>query len=112
MVLGVLLLGISYLAQHYAIMAVDQTKPGCQSVLSQLVSAVAGRDWLYDLTIACVPAMLSLSANTSFVGFPRLCRQVAHDGFLPKMFVVSGRRLVCTTGTLFLATGAGLLLGD
>ncbi len=109
-VLGVLLLGIADLAQSYAVMAMDQTKPGYQSVLSQLAAAVAGRGWLYDVTIASVLAVLSLSANTSFVGFPRLCRQVAHDGFLPKMFAVSGRRLVYTAGILFLAAGARLLI--
>jgi len=79
-------------------------------VLSQLTAAVAGRGWLYDVTIGSVLAVLSLSANTSFVGFPRLCRQVAHDGFLPKVFALAGRRLVYTAGILFLAGGAGLLL--
>ncbi len=79
-------------------------------MLSQLTAAVAGRGWLYDVTIGSVLAVLSLSANTSFVGFPRLCRQVAHDGFLPKVFALAGRRLVYTAGILFLAGGAGLLL--
>ncbi len=109
-VLGVLLLAIAHLASRYGIAAMDQTRPGYQSVLSQLTAAVAGRGWLYDVTIASVLAVLSLSANTSFVGFPRLCRQVAHDGFLPKLFAVPGRRLVYTAGILFLAAGAGLLL--
>ena len=109
-VLGLLLLAIAHLASSYAILAMDQTRPGYQSVLSQLTAAIAGRGWLYDITIASVLAVLSLSANTSFVGFPRLCRQVAHDGFLPKAFAISGRRLVYTAGILFLAAGAGLLL--
>ncbi len=109
-VLGLLLLAIAHLAQRYSILAMDQTRPGYQSVLSQLTAAVAGRGWLYDVTIGSVLAVLSLSANTSFVGFPRLCRQVAHDGFLPKVFAVAGRRLVYTAGILFLAGGAGLLL--
>jgi amino acid transporter len=109
-VLGLLLLGIAHLAHAYGVMAMDQTKPGYQSVLSQLVAAVDGRGWLYYVTIGSVLAVLCLSANTSFVGFPRLCRQVAHDGFLPKAFAVPGRRLVYTAGILFLATGAGLLL--
>ncbi|MGI4977556.1 MAG: APC family permease [Janthinobacterium lividum] len=109
-VLGLLLLAIAHLASRYGIAAMDQTRPGYQSVLSQLTAAVAGRGWLYDVTIASVLAVLSLSANTSFVGFPRLCRQVAHDGFLPKVFAVAGRRLVYTAGILFLAAGAGLLL--
>ena len=109
-VLGLLLLGIAHLARAYGVIAMDQTKPGYQSVLSQLVAAVAGRGWFYYVTIGSVLAVLCLSANTSFVGFPRLCRQVAHDGFLPKAFALPGRRLVYTAGILFLASGAGLLL--
>jgi amino acid transporter len=109
-VLGLLLLGIAYLARSYGVMAMDQTKEGYQSVLSQLVAAVWGRGWLYYVTIGAVLAVLCLSANTSFVGFPRLCRQVASDGYLPKAFALPGRRLVYTVGVLFLAVGAGGLL--
>lgn len=109
-ILGLLLLGIAYVARTYGVMAMDETQDGYQSVLSQIVSAVYGRGWLYYVTIASVLAVLCLSANTSFVGFPRLCRQVAHDGFLPKAFALPGRRLVYTAGILFLAAGAGLLL--
>ncbi len=109
-VLGLLLFGIAYLTRCYGILAMDQTREGYQSVLSQLVAAVRGRDWLYYVSIGSVLAVLCLSANTSFVGFPRLCRQVAHDGFLPKAFALPGRRLVYTVGLLFLALGAGLLL--
>ncbi len=109
-VLGLLLLGIAYLARSYGVLAMDQTQDDYQSVLSQLVGAVWGRDWVYFVTIGSVLAVLCLSANTSFVGFPRLCRQVAHDGYLPKSFAVAGRRLVYTVGVLFLTTGAGGLL--
>jgi amino acid transporter len=109
-VLGLLLLGIAYLARSYGVTAMDQTKEGYQSVLSQLVAAVWGRGWLYYVTIGAVLAVLCLSANTSFVGFPRLCRQVASDGYLPKAFALPGRRLVYTVGVLFLAVGAGGLL--
>lgn len=108
--LGLLLLGIAFLAQRYGIMAMDQSKPGYQSVLSQLVGAVAGRGAFYYVTIASVLSVLCLSANTSFVDFPRLCRMVAHDGFLPRAFAVPGRRLVYSVGILFLAGGAALLL--
>ena len=109
-VLGLLLLGIAYLAQAYGITAMDQTANNYQSVLSQLVGAVWGRGWLYYATIGSVLAVLCLSANTSFVGFPRLCRLVASDGYLPKAFAVPGRRLVYTAGVLFLAGGAAALL--
>lgn len=109
-VLGLLLLGIAYLARSYGVTAMDQTADDYQSVLSQLVGAVWGRNWLYYVTIGSVLAVLCLSANTSFVGFPRLCRMVASDGYLPKAFAVPGRRLVYTAGVLFLAAGAGGLL--
>ncbi len=109
-VLGLLLAGIAFLAHGYGIMAMDQAKPGYQSVISQLVGAVAGRGAVYAVTIASVLAVLCLSANTSFVGFPRLCRGVAADSYLPKAFAVPGRRLVYTIGILFLAAGAGGLL--
>ena len=109
-VLALLLIGIAYLARAYGVMAMDQTKEGYRSVLSQLVAAVWGPGWFYYVTVGAVLAVLCLSANTSFVGFPRLCRQVASDGYLPKAFAVPGRRLVYTVGVLFLAAGAGGLL--
>jgi amino acid transporter len=109
-VLGLLLAGIARLAQHYGIMAMDQTQPGYQSVLSQLTAAVVGRGVFYYVTIGSVLAVLCLSANTSFVGFPRLCHLVAQDGYLPRSFALPGRRLVYSVGILFLAGGAGLLL--
>jgi amino acid transporter len=110
LVLGLLLFSIAYLARSYGVMARDQTKEDYQSVLSQLTAAIWGHGWLYYLTIGAVLSVLCLSANTSFVGFPRLCRQVASDGFLPKAFALPGRRLVYTVGVLFLAAGAGGLL--
>jgi amino acid transporter len=109
-VLGILLLGIAYLASRYRVIAMDQTADNYQSVLSQLTAAVWGHGWAYYVTIGSVLAVLCLSANTSFVGFPRLCRGVAKDGYLPKAFAVPGRRLVYTAGVLFLSAGAGGLL--
>lgn len=109
-VLGLLLLGIAYLAKAYGVFAMDQARPGYQSVISQLAAAAWGRNWVYFVSIGSVLAVLCLSANTSFVGFPRLCRQVASDGYLPKAFAVPGRRLVYTAGVLFLSAGAGGLL--
>ena len=109
-VLAILLAGIAYLAMSYGIMAMDQTKPGYQSVLSQLVGAVAGRGVFYYVAIASALMILCLSANTSFVGFPQLCRIVARDGFLPRPFAAVGRRLVYSVGILYLTLTAGFLL--
>jgi len=109
-ILALLLVGIAYLAKAYRIIAMDQERAGYQSVLSQLARAVVGNGLLYDIAIGSVLCVLTLSANTSFVGFPRLCRMVAQDGFLPRPFAVAGRRLVFSVGILYLAIAAGILL--
>jgi amino acid transporter len=108
--LGILLGGIAYLAMSYRIMAMDQTQTGYQSVLSQLVGAVAGRGTFYYVAIVSALCILCLSANTSFAGFPRLCRLVAQDEFLPRPFATVGRRLVYSVGIVYLAISAGVLL--
>ena len=109
-ILGVLLAGIGWLGAAYQIGAMDQTKPGYRSVLSQLAGAVIGQGMLYYIAMASLLCILCLSANTSFVGFPRLCRTVAEDGFLPRPFAIAGRRLVYSVGITYLAVTAGLLL--
>jgi amino acid transporter len=108
--LAILLIGISYLCEAYGIGATDPEKEGYQSVLSQLVAAVAGRGVVYYVTIGSVLAVLCLSANTGFADFPRLCRAVALDGYLPNMFAHRGRRLVYTAGILVLTALSALLL--
>lgn len=109
-ILALLLAGIAYLSRAYGIGA---TEPGSQryaSVLSQLVAAIVGRGLLYYVTIGAILAVLALSANTSFAGFPRLCRVIAQDDFLPHAFASRGRRLVFSQGIVVLAVLAGLLL--
>ena len=108
--LAVLLAGIAYLIRAYGIQATDPGQPGYQSVISMLVAAVIGRGIFYYFTIGSVLVILSLSANTAFADFPRLCRAVAHDGFLPHSFGYRGRRLVYSQGIYVLAVLAGILL--
>jgi amino acid transporter len=110
LILGTLLTGIAYLARAYRIAAMDQSQPGYQSVLSQLAHAVAGAGAAYYIAMAALLSVLILSANTSFVGFPRLCQMIAADGFLPKSFAIAGRRLVFTVGILYLTVLSGTLL--
>src|SRR5205085_5115561 len=105
-----LLAGIGYLTHAYQIGALDQRTPGYQSVISQLVAAVSGRGVFYYITIASVLAVLTLSANTSFAGFPRLCRLLAEDEFLPSGFANLGRRLVYSVGIVVLAILSAVLL--
>jgi amino acid transporter len=106
----VLLAGIAYLVRAYGIAATDPGQPGYQSVLSMLVAAVAGRGWFYYVTIASVLIILSLSANTAFADFPRLCKAVAQSSHLPHSFGFRGRRLVYSNGIFVLAFLAALLI--
>ena len=106
----VMLAGIAFLIRAYGIAATDPGSSGYQSVLSMLIAAVAGRGWFYYVTIGSVLVILSLSANTAFADFPRLCRAVAHNSFLPHSFGFRGRRLVYVEGILVLAFLAAVLL--
>ena len=108
--LAILLAGIAYLVRAYGIQATDPGLPGYQSVISLLVAAIAGRGVFYYFTIGSVLLILSLSANTAFADFPRLCKAVAHDGFLPHSFGYRGRRLVYSQGIYVLAVLAAILL--
>ena len=108
--LALLLAGIALLCHGYRIAVLPENDPQYQSVLSQLAGAVLGRGTLYYVTIGAVIAVVVLSANTSYAGFPRLCRLIALDDYLPHAFTLLGRRLVYTAGIVFLTGLAGLLL--
>jgi amino acid transporter len=108
--LAVLLAGISYLVKVYGIAATDPGQPGYQSLLSMLIAAVFGKGVFYYLTIASILLVLSLSANTAFADFPRLCKAIAQNNYLPHAFGYRGRRLVYTYGVLVLAVLTGVLL--
>jgi amino acid transporter len=109
-ILILLLGGIAVLVKYYGIMATDPGAAGYQSVLSLLTAAVTGKGIFYDLTMFSVLLVLCLSANTSFADFPRLCRVVARDDYLPHSLTTRGRRLVYSEGIWALAILAGLLL--
>ena len=69
-----------------------------------------GQGIFYDVTMFSVLLVLCLSANTSFADFPRLCRMVARDNYLPHSLTTRGRRLVFSQGIWALAILAALLL--
>jgi len=106
----VLLAGIAWLIPVYGIAATDPGKPGYQSVLSMLVAAVLGKGLFYYVTIGSILLVLALSANTAFADFPRLCKVISHDGYLPRSFGSRGRRLVYSQGVYVLAAFSALLL--
>jgi len=105
-----LLAGIAYLVRAYGIAATDPGLPGYQSVLSMLLAAVAGRGIFYYVSIGSILLVLALSANTAFADFPRLCRSIAQNNYLPHSFATRGRRLVYSQGILVLAVLSAVLL--
>jgi len=109
-ILAVLLLGISWITRAYGVVATEPGSPHYQSVIAMMAAAVCGKGMAYYTTLASVLVVLSLSANTSFAGFPQLCCSIAMDGYLPDAFQSRGRRLAHTVGILTLAFIAMVLL--
>ena len=112
-IIGMLILmlaGIAWLARVYHVGATDPGQPGYDSLLSQLIAAVAGKGVFYYVSIASILAVLALSANTAFADFPRMCQIISEDGYLPSAFSIRGRRLVFSHGIYVLAFLAGLLI--
>lgn len=106
----VMLLGIAFLVREYNIAATDPNSENYQSILSMILQAITGRGWFYFLAIASILLVLVFSANTAFADFPRVCRTIAEDRFLPISFANRGRRLVYTEGIIVLACVTGILL--
>jgi hypothetical protein len=106
----VLLLGIAHLVKVYSIVATDPGQGGYESVLSQLLGAVAGKGVFYFVAIISILLVLALSANTAFADFPRLCQAIARNGYLPRSFASRGRRLVFSQGIYALTAIAAILL--
>jgi hypothetical protein len=75
-----------------------------------LTASVFGKGFFYYLTIGSILVVLSLSANTAFADFPRLCRAIAQNNYLPHVFGYRGRRLVYTYGIVVLAVLCGGVL--
>ena len=83
--LGVLFIGITFLASNYGILpidgarAADRDQPGRGGRLRR--STI-----LFLLFQAFTALLLFLAANTSFAAFPRLLAILAEDGFMPRQF--------------------------
>jgi amino acid transporter len=87
-IIGILILmlaGIAWLARVYQVGATDPGLPGYDSLLSQLIGAVAGKGVFYFVSIGSILAVLALSANTAFADFPRMCQIISEDGTCPML---------------------------
>jgi amino acid transporter len=109
-ILAFLLAGIAFVAHGYGLAATPPGREGYQSILSQMIAAVTGRGPFYFTAMTALLLVLALSANTSFADFPRVCRLLALDEFLPAEFAHRGSRLVYTAGIVVLTLLSGALL--
>lgn len=110
LILSVFLIALGYLCPAYHIGAMSQQQAGYQTVLSQLVAAVAGRGFFYYISLASIFIVLTYSAQTSFADFPRVCHFLAKDRFLPRGFDKPSRRLVYWQGIIVLTILSASLL--
>ena len=103
LILGVMFLGISYLAQHLAALHKLLPSDTGETVISQIAHAVVGAGPFYYVIQWTTFLILILAANTSFADFPRLSAIAARDRHLPRWFNVVGDRLVYQNGIIVLA---------
>jgi amino acid transporter len=106
--LGVLFIGITFLAVNFAISPIDN--PVKETVISQVARGVYGDGVPFYLFQAFTALLLFLAANTSFNAFPRLLAILAGDGHLPRQFALRGDRLAFSYGILVLAGVAAFLI--
>jgi hypothetical protein len=109
LLLGVLFLGITFVADSFGIVAIDE--PTTRTVISQVAGRVYGEGsiWFY-LFQAFTALILFLAANTSFNAFPRLAAILARDGYMPRQMSFRGDRLAFTLGIVILSVVAIALL--
>ena len=108
-ILGSLFLGITLLTMTYGVQARASGNP---TVVAQISMRVYEGPWgfLAPIFLLSVLGILTLSAETSFAGFPRLTSLLAQDRFLPTQFSFRGDRLSYSVGIIFLAIVSGLLI--
>jgi amino acid transporter len=104
---GTLFVIISFLGTH---MGVAPDPDEQETVLSQIVGGLVGVGPLFVLVQVSTTLILTLAANTSFNGFPRLASILARDRFMPRQFAFRGDRLAFSTGIIALAVLSSALL--
>ncbi|HLA98879.1 MAG TPA: APC family permease, partial [Anaerolineales bacterium] len=103
--MGFLFLGSLGLTQHFAVVSGSQ-----ETILSALARRLIGNGPFYYLVQASTLLILTVAANTSFAGFPRLASILAQDKFLPRQLTNLGDRLVYSNGMLLLSAFTAILV--
>ncbi len=103
--MGILFAGTIGLTQYFAVVAGTN-----ETILSALARRILNTGPLYYLVQIATLLILSVAANTSFNGFPRLSSVLARDRYLPNQFVHLGDRLVFSNGIMILSLLTGILI--
>jgi len=107
--LGTLFVGITYVAEAFGIVPIDE--PVKRTVVSQVASVAFGANSIGFYVFQGLTAMiLILAANTSYNAFPRLGAILAQDGFMPRQFALRGDRLAFSLGIGALSVAAAVLV--
>jgi amino acid transporter len=106
-IMGVLFLGITYLAVRLEALPFDSGYP---TVISQIARQVLGGGPAFLLVQAATLLILVLAANTAFSGFPLLASFASGDALLPRQLRKRGHRLVYSNGIIALSAVAIFLI--
>lgn len=105
LLMGALFLGTIALTRFFAVTA----RPD-ETILSALARQLVGTSPLYYVIQFATLAILTVAANTSFAGFPRLAAILARDSFLPRQLSSPGDRLGFTNGIILLSLATAALI--
>jgi amino acid transporter len=106
LLMTVLFLGTNGLTQFFAV-----NPRADETILSALARDLVGTTPLYYGIQIATLSILTVAANTSFAGFPRLAAILAKDAYLPRQLSSLGDRLGFTNGIVLLSAGtAGLIV--
>ncbi len=103
--MNILFLGSIGFTQYFAIIAGSE-----ETILSGLARYLLGGGLPYLIIQITTMLVLTVAANTSFAGFPRLAAMLAQDRFFPRQFTSLGDRLVLANGITFLSVMTGILI--
>jgi hypothetical protein len=110
MILGTLVLGVSYFAHRILAVPYEDETP---TVISQVASTILGDgafgSAFFILVQTATMLILFAGANTTFSAFPIVVNYAAADGYLPKWLTKRGHKLNFSNGIMVLS-GAALIL--
>lgn len=108
--LTVMVIGLSWAAQHYGVVPMDFHEEGYRTVVAQTALKMFGEGPMFFIILTVTALILFLAANTGFADFPRLSQFIAKDGYLPRQLMSVGDRLVYQNGIITLAVLSIILI--